>query len=87
VTRRQEFICAVALLLWAVICGNWTLEGRIARAERKYMDHMDFVLVCLDAETRRIEKIHAAYAEKTREVFGYEQSVLRKNTGREAHHG
>lgn len=54
------------------MCGNWHLEGKIARQERKYQDRIDAEIERAGADEERIARLHEAYAAKTREVFSFE---------------
>ncbi len=54
-TRSQEIICTMALMLWTVQCGNWHLEGRVAKQEFFYVhDTRDANAVIMAVNCRKV---------------------------------
>ena len=66
--RSTEVVCALALILWCVVCGNWHLEGKIAHDEQAYIDGVE---ISLSQGCAMAEHVRNLYAEKVREVFAY----------------
>lgn len=69
--QSRELICALALTLWAVHCGNMALEIKIAKDETRYRDYMDCAIERMEATNKWLENLRNSYAMRDKKVFGY----------------
>lgn len=70
-TRQREIIYALALTLWCTGLACLFLKSNIAMSEMKYIDRIDFEILCAAMDEERAKNLRDDYSKLTREGYAY----------------